>query len=87
MNGSYSESRGRKKAFESRSTSASEVLLVGKNTSADAEDLREMGSISELGRSLEEGMATHSSTLASKTPWTEEPSGLQSIGSQRVRYN
>ena len=76
MNGSYSESRGRKKAFESRSTRASEVLLVGKNTSADAEDLREMGSISELGRSLEEGMATHSSTLAWKTPWTEEPSGL-----------
>ena len=87
MNGSYSESRGRKKAFESRSTSASEVLLVGKNTSADAEDLREMGSISELGRSLEEGMATHSSVLAWRIPWTGEPGALQSIGLRRVRHN
>ena len=31
---------------------------------------------------LEEDMATHSSILAQKTPWTEEPGGLQSIGSQ-----
>ena len=34
---------------------------------------------------LEKGMATHSSTLAWKIPWTEEPGGLQSMGSQRVR--
>ena len=34
---------------------------------------------------LEEGMATHSSILAWRIPWTEEPSGLQSIRSQRVR--
>ena len=33
---------------------------------------------------LEEGMATHSSILAWKIPWTEEPNGLQSIGLQRV---
>ena len=33
---------------------------------------------------LEEGMATHSSTLAEKIPWTEKPGGPQSIGSQRV---
>ena len=33
---------------------------------------------------LEEGMATHSSILAWKIPWTEEPGRLQSIGSQRV---
>ena len=32
-------------------------------------------------------MATHSSTLAWKIPWTEEPSGLQSTGSQRVGHN
>ena len=31
---------------------------------------------------LEEGMATHSSILARRIPWTEEPGGLQSIGSQ-----
>ena len=36
---------------------------------------------------LEEGMATHSSILAWRTPWTEEPGGLQSMGSQRVRHD
>ena len=36
---------------------------------------------------LEEGMATHSSILAGKIPWTGEPGRLQSIGSQRVRHN
>ena len=35
---------------------------------------------------LKKGMATHSSTLAWRTPWTEEPGGLQSMGSQRVRH-
>ena len=34
---------------------------------------------------LEEGMATHSSILAWSIPWTEEPGGLQSRGSQRFR--
>ena len=33
---------------------------------------------------LEEGMATHSSILAWRIPWTEEPAGLQSMGSRRV---
>ena len=36
---------------------------------------------------LEEGMATHSSILAWKTPWTEEPGGLHSMGLQRVGHN
>ena len=36
---------------------------------------------------LEEGMATHSTILAWKIPWTEEPGRLQSMGSQRVRYD
>ena len=34
---------------------------------------------------LEKGMAAHSSILAWQIPWTEEPGGLQSMGSQRVR--
>ena len=34
----------------------------------------------------EKAMATHSSTLAWKIPWTEEPGRLQSVGSQRVRH-
>ena len=36
---------------------------------------------------LEKEMATHSSTLAWKIPWMEEPGGLQSMESQRVRHN
>ena len=32
-------------------------------------------------------MATHSGILAWKTPWTEDPGGLQSMGLQRVRHN
>ena len=36
---------------------------------------------------LEKRMATHSSILAWKIPWTEEPGGLQSMESQRVRHN
>ena len=36
---------------------------------------------------LEEGMATHSSSLAWRIPWTEEPGGLHFMGSQRVVHN
>ena len=44
--------------------------------------------VQSLGREdpLEEGMAAHSSILAWRISWTEEPGGLQSIRSQRVRY-
>ena len=45
------------------------------------------GSIPGSGDNLEKEMATHSSILAWRIPWTEEPDGLQSIGSQRVRYD
>ena len=37
--------------------------------------------------SLEKGMATHSSILAWRIPWTEEPEGLQTMGTQRVRHD
>ena len=36
---------------------------------------------------LEEGLATHSRILAWRIPWTEEPGGLQSVGSQRVGHD
>ena len=36
---------------------------------------------------LEEGMATHSNILAWRIPWTEEPGGLHSMGSQRVGHD
>ena len=42
-----------------------------------------------LGREdpLKKGMSTHSSILAWRIPWTEEPGRLQSMGLQRVRHN
>ena len=45
--------------------------------------------VRSLGREdpLEKEMATHSSTLAWKIPWTDEPGRLQSMGSQRVRHD
>ena len=45
--------------------------------------------LKSMGREdpLEEGMATHSSILAWRIPWTEEPDGLQSKGSKRVRHD
>ena len=46
-----------------------------------------LGLIPGLGRPLEKGIATHSSILAWRIPWTERPGGLQSVGSQRVGYN
>ena len=45
--------------------------------------------VQSLGRQdpLEKGMVTHSSVLAWEIPWTEEPGGLQSMGSQRVGHD
>ena len=45
--------------------------------------------VQSLGQedALEKGLTTHSSTLAWRIPWTEEPGGLQFIGSQRVRHD
>ena len=40
-----------------------------------------------IGETLEKEMATHSSMLAWKTPWMEEPGRLQSMGLQRVRHD
>ena len=60
----------------------SQVALVLKNPPDNAEDLKEAGSILGSGRSLEEDVATDFSILAWRIPWTEEPGGLQSIGSQ-----
>ena len=61
-----------------------------KNLLANSRDImRHETQAQSLGQKdpLEEGMATHSSVLAWRIPWTEEPGRLQSIGSQRVRYN
>ena len=58
-----------------------------KNSPADAGDIREVGLSPGWGRSLEEGMATHSSILAWRTPQTEEPGRLQSMRSQWVGHD
>ena len=58
--------------------------LSGKESACNAEDL---GPSPGLGRSLEKAKATHSSILAWRFPWTEEHGQLQSMGSQRVRYD
>ena len=55
-----------------------------KKSACNAGDLRDLGSILGLGRSLEEGMATHSSILVWRIPWTEEPGELPSTGSHRL---
>ena len=57
-----------------------------KNPPANARELRDLGSIPGWEDPLEEGIATHSSILAWRIPWTEEPGGLQSMGLQRVGY-
>ena len=61
---------------------ASQVVVVVKNPPANAENVRNVGSVPELGRSPGGGHATHSSILAWRIPWTERPVGLQSMGSQ-----
>ena len=53
-----------------------------KNPPANARDARDLGLIPGQEDPLEKEMATHSSILAWKIPWTEEPGGLQSMGLQ-----
>ena len=61
--------------------------LSGKESSAMQEPQEMRVWILGQEDALEEGMATHSSILAWRIPWTEEPGRLQSIGSQRVGYD
>ena len=55
---------------------------VVKNPPVNAGDTRDTGSIPGSEDPLEKGMTTHSSILAWRIPWTEEPGGLHSIGLQ-----
>ena len=65
----------------------SQVALMVKNLPANAEDIRDTGSILHQEDPLEKGMATHSSILAWRISWTEEPGRLQSRGSPRVGHD
>ena len=60
---------------------ASQVTLVVKNLPVNAADIKDPGSILGWEDPLEEEIATHSSILAWRIPWTEEPGGLQSTRS------
>ena len=63
---------------------ASLVAQIGKNVPAMQESqVRSLG----WEDPLEKEMANHSGILAQRIPWTEEPGGPQSMGSQRVRHN
>ena len=84
---SYVLFRFPRKVFLLPRCAASHVVLVVKNPLANSGDIRD--TVSKLGQEdpLEEGMALHSSILAWRIPWTEEPGGLQSIGSYTVRHD
>ena len=61
------------------------MVLVVKNLPSNVGEMQ----FQSLGREdpLEEEMATHCTILVWEIPWTEEPGGLQSIGSQRVGHS
>ena len=62
-------------------------LLGGSDSKESACSVGDLGSISGSERSLENGMVTQFSILAWEIPLTEEPGGLQSMGSQKVGHN
>ena len=69
---------------------ASQVALVVKKPPANAGKTGDVGwGVQSLGQEdlLDEIMATDSSILAWRIPWTEEPGGLQSTGLRRVRHD
>ena len=72
-------------SFFLAASTASQVVLAVKNPLLPMQETW----VQPLGWEdpLEEGMATHSRTLAWRIPWTEEPGRLYSIGSQRVRHD
>ena len=59
--------------------------VIGMNGLREVSDSVFIASSTQL--SLEKAMAPHSSTLAWKNPWMEEPGGLQSMGLGRIRYD
>ena len=71
--------------------SSNHVSLMGFPGGSVVKNLPAMleAQVRSLGQeeALEKGMAVHSSTLAWRIPWTEEPGGLQSMGLHRVGYD
>ena len=63
------------------------VVLLVNNLHANAGDIKRLEVDPWVGQMPDEGMAAHSSILAWRIPWTEEPDEIKSIGSQRVRHD
>ena len=66
---------------------ASQVVVVVKNPPANAGGLGDMVQSLAWEDALEEDMGMHSSIPACRIPWTEEPGGLQSMGSHRIGHD
>ena len=66
---------------------ASQVALVVKNPPANAENIRDTGSVPGLGGSPGGGHGNLLQYSCLENPWTEKPGRLQSIGTQRIRHN
>ena len=62
------------------------VTQTCKESTCNARDVRDVGSVPGLEDPMEKEMATHSSILAWRIPWTEEFGGLQFMGLQRVPH-
>ena len=80
--------------LEDESQRLEDVQYATEGASLEAQTVQSLPAVREtwvqsLGQEdpLEKEMATHCSTLAWKIPWTEEPGGLQSTGSQRVGHD
>ena len=65
---------------------ASQVAPVVKNSPVNAGDIRDVGSVPGMGRSPGGGHGNPLQDSCLENPWTEEPGGLQSMGSQRVEH-
>ena len=82
FSGALGESHGKECCLCLKGNWVSQVDTV-KDPPANAGDAGDLSSVPGSGRSLEGGHATHSSILTWKISWTEEPGGLQSMGSQK----
>ena len=76
----YCDNHGKHDSFETEQFYCSGVILDNLSKKNDI-------FYTNVDRNLEKAMATHSSTLAWKTPWTEETGGLPSMGSHRVGHD
>ena len=89
MQETWVQSLGQEDPLEGKIATHSSILDFpgGSDGKASAYNVGDPSSIPGSGRSPGEGMAIHSSILAWKIPWTEEPGKLQSTGSQRVGHD